>query len=204
MVSKTGEAESIISHYLYALGAYRGLYILNWIYRYNSEGFYDLIAIIAGIIQTIPYCEFFFFNSAEHVYKKIKRSDTEPSEQTQKGKKSISDTNDGKNIIGDAPMSILERDRIDDRIGKEDIAFKPKLGLVPDFNVPSMLPDLVGIADIEFNQKFSSIAPSSFIDLPEDLPDVGSQTQSNEPSKLTSGEMQVLNNIDATNMQQIQ
>jgi hypothetical protein len=179
MVSKTGEAESIISHYLFALGAYRGLYILNWIYRYSSEGFYDLIAIIAGIIQTIPYSEFFFFNSAEHVYRKIKRSDTEPSEQTRKGKKSIFDTDDGKNIIDDAPMSILERDRIDDRIGKEDIAFKPKLGLVPDFNVPSMLPDLVGIADIEFNQKFTSIAPSSVIDLPEDLPDGGSQTLSN-------------------------
>ena len=33
MVSKTGEAESITSHYLFALGSYRGLYILNWIYR---------------------------------------------------------------------------------------------------------------------------------------------------------------------------
>ncbi len=60
MVSKTGEAESITSHYLFALGAYRGLYILNWVYRYYSEGFYDLIAIIAGIIQTILYCDFFY------------------------------------------------------------------------------------------------------------------------------------------------
>lgn len=60
MVSKTGEAESITSHYLFALGAYRGLYILNWIYRYYTEGFYDLIAIIAGIIQTILYCDFFY------------------------------------------------------------------------------------------------------------------------------------------------
>jgi len=34
MVSKTGEAESITSHYLFALGSYRALYILNWIYRY--------------------------------------------------------------------------------------------------------------------------------------------------------------------------
>ena len=34
MVSKTGEAESITSHYLFALGSYRGLYILNWVYRY--------------------------------------------------------------------------------------------------------------------------------------------------------------------------
>ena len=38
MVQKTGEAESITSHYLFALGSYRGLYILNWIYRYYSEG----------------------------------------------------------------------------------------------------------------------------------------------------------------------
>lgn len=60
MVSKTGEAESITSHYLFALGTYRALYILNWIYRYYGEGFYDLIAIIAGIIQTILYCDFFY------------------------------------------------------------------------------------------------------------------------------------------------
>jgi ER lumen protein retaining receptor len=60
MVSKTGEAESITSHYLFALGSYRALYILNWIYRYGVEGHYDLIAIIAGIIQTILYCDFFY------------------------------------------------------------------------------------------------------------------------------------------------
>ena len=60
MVSKTGEAETITSHYLFALGSYRGLYILNWIYRYYYEGFYDIIAIIAGCIQTILYCDFFY------------------------------------------------------------------------------------------------------------------------------------------------
>ena len=38
MVSKTGEAESITSHYLFALGSYRALYIVNWIYRYYVEG----------------------------------------------------------------------------------------------------------------------------------------------------------------------
>ena len=38
MVQKTGEAESITSHYLFALGSYRALYILNWIYRYYFEG----------------------------------------------------------------------------------------------------------------------------------------------------------------------
>lgn len=60
MISKTGEAESITSHYLFALGSYRGVYILNWIYRYHMEGFFDLIAIIAGIVQTVLYCDFFY------------------------------------------------------------------------------------------------------------------------------------------------
>lgn len=60
LVSKTGEAESITSHYLFALGSYRALYILNWIYRYVVESHYDLIAIFAGIIQTILYCDFFY------------------------------------------------------------------------------------------------------------------------------------------------
>jgi ER lumen protein retaining receptor len=60
LVSKTGEAESITSHYLFALGSYRALYILNWIYRYVAENHYDLIAIIAGIVQTILYCDFFY------------------------------------------------------------------------------------------------------------------------------------------------
>ncbi|KAL0278594.1 UNVERIFIED_CONTAM: hypothetical protein PYX00_000369 [Menopon gallinae] len=60
MVSKTGEAESITSHYLFALGSYRALYLLNWIYRYYAENHYDLIAIFAGVVQTLLYCDFFY------------------------------------------------------------------------------------------------------------------------------------------------
>merc|ERR1711893_267498 len=48
MVSKTGEAETITSHYLFALGSYSSLYIVNWIYRYYAEGFYAIIPIVAG------------------------------------------------------------------------------------------------------------------------------------------------------------
>lgn len=33
MLQRTGEAETITTHYLFALGAYRALYIPNWIYR---------------------------------------------------------------------------------------------------------------------------------------------------------------------------
>merc|ERR1712243_514468 len=60
MVSKTGEAETITSHYLFALGSYRALYILNWIYRFYFESFYDIIAIVAGVVQTVLYCDFFY------------------------------------------------------------------------------------------------------------------------------------------------
>lgn len=60
LVSKTGEAETITSHYLMALGSYRALYILNWIWRYYAEGFFDLIAIVAGVVQTVLYCDFFY------------------------------------------------------------------------------------------------------------------------------------------------
>jgi len=60
MISKTGEAETITTHYLFALGLYRGLYLFNWVYRYHSEGFFDLIAIVAGVVQTILYCDFFY------------------------------------------------------------------------------------------------------------------------------------------------
>src|ERR1700731_4608713 len=36
MLQRTGEAETITTHYLAALGAYRALYIPNWIYRYDA------------------------------------------------------------------------------------------------------------------------------------------------------------------------
>ncbi|KAI6652184.1 ER lumen protein-retaining receptor 2-like isoform X2 [Oopsacas minuta] len=60
MISKTGEAESITSHYLFALGSYRALYILNWFYRYFIDGYSDYIAICAGIVQTLLYIDFFY------------------------------------------------------------------------------------------------------------------------------------------------
>ncbi|EDX04543.1 GD23700 [Drosophila simulans] len=60
LVSRTGEAESITSHYLFALGSYRALYLLNWVYRYMVESHYDLIAIFAGVVQTVLYCDFFY------------------------------------------------------------------------------------------------------------------------------------------------
>lgn len=60
MISKTGEAETITTHYLFFLGLYRALYLINWIWRFYFEGFFDLIAVVAGVVQTILYCDFFY------------------------------------------------------------------------------------------------------------------------------------------------
>ncbi|KAF8963584.1 ER lumen protein retaining receptor-domain-containing protein [Flammula alnicola] len=60
MLQRTGEAETITTHYLAALGAYRALYIPNWIYRYWTEGVVDPIAVTAGIVQTGLYLDFFY------------------------------------------------------------------------------------------------------------------------------------------------
>lgn len=61
LLSHTGEAETITTHYLLCLGLYRAFYLLNWIYRF----FYvssrpEVIVILAGILQTALYSDFFY------------------------------------------------------------------------------------------------------------------------------------------------
>jgi len=60
LLQRTGEAETITTHYLFALGLYRALYIPNWIYRYWFEGHWDAISVLAGLVQTILYSDFFW------------------------------------------------------------------------------------------------------------------------------------------------
>uniref|UniRef100_A0A183C3Z4 ER lumen protein-retaining receptor n=1 Tax=Globodera pallida TaxID=36090 RepID=A0A183C3Z4_GLOPA len=70
MLSKTGSAETITAHYLFALGSYRALYILNWVYRYYMEDFMDIIAVVAGIVQTVLYADFFYLYVTKVVQQK--------------------------------------------------------------------------------------------------------------------------------------
>lgn len=39
LLQRLGEAETITTHYIFALGAYRALYIINWVYRYVFPGY---------------------------------------------------------------------------------------------------------------------------------------------------------------------
>ena len=38
----------------------RALYLINWIYRYHTENYYDKIVIVAGCVQTVLYLDFFY------------------------------------------------------------------------------------------------------------------------------------------------
>lgn len=68
MLQRTGEAETITTHYLFALGTYRALYIPNWIWRYFAEGGYvDPISVLAGIVQTVLYSDFFWIYYTKYV-----------------------------------------------------------------------------------------------------------------------------------------
>lgn len=60
MLSRTGEAETITTHYIFALGGYRALYLCNWLWRYIFDGHVEVYAWIAGIVQTALYSDFFY------------------------------------------------------------------------------------------------------------------------------------------------
>jgi len=66
MLQRTGECEALNSHYIFCLGGYRALYLLNWAYRYfNEEGYYYQTGVgivwFSGAVQTILYMDFFYY-----------------------------------------------------------------------------------------------------------------------------------------------
>lgn len=75
MLQRTGEAETITTHYLFALGAYRALYIPNWIYRYFVGEYVEPIAVLAGIVQTVLYSDFFYIYWSKYVSPPVPRKD---------------------------------------------------------------------------------------------------------------------------------
>ncbi|TRY88393.1 hypothetical protein DNTS_018303, partial [Danionella cerebrum] len=60
LIAHSRVCECITSHYLFFLGLYRGLYLLNWLWRYHTESFFDRIAVVSGVVQTLFYCDFFY------------------------------------------------------------------------------------------------------------------------------------------------
>ena len=62
LLQRTGEIDTMSTYYILALGSYRGFYLLNWMYRFFSEAYYHMSAIVwlCGLIQTAIYSDFFY------------------------------------------------------------------------------------------------------------------------------------------------
>lgn len=57
------EVENLTGNYIFFMGAYRFLYILNWIYRANYEPHYKhhWVVYFCGVLQTLLYVDFFYY-----------------------------------------------------------------------------------------------------------------------------------------------
>jgi len=62
LLQRTKNVDTLTGNYVFLLGAYRGLYLLNWVYRYFTEiGYRQWIVWVSGIVQTAIYCDFFYY-----------------------------------------------------------------------------------------------------------------------------------------------
>mmetsp|Transcript_5786 Transcript_5786/g.18075 ORF Transcript_5786/g.18075 Transcript_5786/m.18075 type:complete len:159 (+) Transcript_5786:298-774(+) len=64
------EVENLTGHYVFFLGAYRFLYVLNWVYRSYYEPFYrhNWLVYVSGATQTALYVDFFYYYVVSKYY----------------------------------------------------------------------------------------------------------------------------------------
>lgn len=57
------EVENLTGNYVFFMGSYRFLYILNWIYRSYHEPYYQhhFVVYFCGVLQTLLYVDFFYY-----------------------------------------------------------------------------------------------------------------------------------------------
>jgi len=57
------EVENLTGNYIFFMGAYRALYIVNWIYRAYTEKYYKhhYVVYFCGVLQTLLYADFFYY-----------------------------------------------------------------------------------------------------------------------------------------------
>ncbi|GLJ38945.1 hypothetical protein SUGI_0793990 [Cryptomeria japonica] len=62
LLQRSRNIDNLTGNYVFFLGAYRALYLCNWIYRYMTEthGF-RWIPWISGLVQTALYADFFYY-----------------------------------------------------------------------------------------------------------------------------------------------
>ncbi len=57
------EVENLTGNYIFLMGSYRALYIVNWIYRAHTEKGYThhWVVYFCGVLQTLLYADFFYY-----------------------------------------------------------------------------------------------------------------------------------------------
>ena len=62
MLQRHKNVENLTANFVFALGLYRGFYIINWIDRYLVDNHKtDTVVWVSGIIQTLIYADFFYY-----------------------------------------------------------------------------------------------------------------------------------------------
>ncbi|CAI9295063.1 unnamed protein product [Lactuca saligna] len=62
LLQRSGNADNLIGQYVFFLGAYRALNILNWICRYLTQPHFNgWISCFSSLIQTALYADFFYY-----------------------------------------------------------------------------------------------------------------------------------------------
>jgi len=62
LLQRTQNIDNLTGNYVFLLGSYRGLYILNWVYRFFTEHHYrQWVVWFCGVVQTAIYCDFFYY-----------------------------------------------------------------------------------------------------------------------------------------------
>ena len=70
LMEETERYDALTSHYLVCLGLYRVFYVFNWIYRYVETGRVLWISVVAGLLQSLLYADF-FYRYFKQVVKKV-------------------------------------------------------------------------------------------------------------------------------------
>lgn len=62
LLQQSRNIDNLTGNYVFLLGAYRALYLLNWIYRFFMENHQvRWISWVSGLVQTALYADFFYY-----------------------------------------------------------------------------------------------------------------------------------------------
>mmetsp|Transcript_10573 Transcript_10573/g.23914 ORF Transcript_10573/g.23914 Transcript_10573/m.23914 type:complete len:216 (-) Transcript_10573:689-1336(-) len=62
LLQRTKNVDNLTGNYIFMLGSYRALYLVNWVYRYFTElGYRQWIVWVSGTVQTCVYLDFFYY-----------------------------------------------------------------------------------------------------------------------------------------------